>query len=75
MVCLPEKYIYGWLFSVKTDSDKLLNYKLKCCDILFEHFHGALTIRTNVLEERLANEEKMDVNLVNRQMSIFDKMN
>ncbi len=52
MLCIPEKYIYGWLFSVRSDSPELEEYKLKCYDILFSHFHGALTARFNVLSEQ-----------------------
>ena len=52
MVALPEKYIYGWLFSISSDSDALHEYKLKCYDVLFEYFQGAVTKRTNELTEK-----------------------
>jgi hypothetical protein len=52
MVCLPERYIYGWLFSIKSDSSELKEYKLKCYDVLYNHFHGQLTFRYNVLCEK-----------------------
>lgn len=51
-ICLPEKFIYGWLFSVKSESPVLLEYKKKVYDILFNHFHGSLTERKNVLIEK-----------------------
>ena len=67
MTCLPERYIYGWLFSIRSDSPGLVEYKRKCYDILYEHFHGALTARFNVLNERdgialriLELEEKLE---------------
>lgn len=53
MFCLPEKFVYGWLFSINSDSGGLLLYKRKCYEVLFDYFHGALTGRMNVLEERL----------------------
>ena len=53
MFCLPEKYVYGWLFSIHSESEGLKLYKRKCYDILFDYFHGALTGRMKILEERL----------------------
>jgi hypothetical protein len=52
MVALPEKYVYGWLFSVNSGSDALQQYKKKCYDLLYEHFQGAVTKRTNELSEK-----------------------
>lgn len=59
MVCLPEKYVYGWLFGINSDSQELLNYKRQCYEVLFEHFHGALTGRVKLLEERLDINQKI----------------
>ena len=42
MVCLPEKYVYGWLFSLKSNSKELKEYKKQCYDILFNHFNGLI---------------------------------
>lgn len=52
MLCLPEKYVYGWLFSIRSDSPELKEYKLKCYDVLYNHFHGALTGRLTQLQTR-----------------------
>ncbi|RTL04783.1 hypothetical protein EKK58_09695 [Candidatus Dependentiae bacterium] len=52
MLCLPEKYIYGWLFSIRSESQELKEYKLKCYDVLYNHFHGALTARMTILTEQ-----------------------
>lgn len=52
MFCIKEKFVYGWLFSVQSDSEELTEYKLKCYEVLFDHFHGALTARMNVLTEQ-----------------------
>lgn len=35
MVCLPESYIYGWIFSLNSKSEELKLYKLKCHDVLY----------------------------------------
>lgn len=52
MTFLPEKYIYGWLFTIKSESIELRNYKSKCYDVLYDHFNGLLTGRINLLSEK-----------------------
>lgn len=52
MVCLPEKFIYGWLFSIQSDSPELREYKLQCYEVLFDHFHGTMTARMTILTEQ-----------------------
>jgi hypothetical protein len=71
MLCLPEKFVYGWLFSIRSESEELKIYKLKCYEILYEHFHGALTGRMNALAEKSDTEleildlqEKLDAQLL-----------
>ena len=48
-VCLPEEFIYGWLFGIQlTNTMKpetkanLTAYKRECYDVLYQHFHGAI---------------------------------
>lgn len=53
MICLPEKYVYGWLFSIKSASEELKEYKLECYNILYNHFHGAITGRKKLLFKRM----------------------
>jgi hypothetical protein len=55
MLCLPEKFIYGWLFTINADSPQLKEYKEKCYDILFAHFHG----RFSALVERVEIDERL----------------
>jgi hypothetical protein len=52
MVALPEKYVYGWLFSIQSGSDALQNYKKECYELLFNHFHGSITGRIKLLETK-----------------------
>ena len=42
MICLPEKYIYGWLFSLRSKSEALKQYQMKCYEVLFNYFNGAI---------------------------------
>ena len=30
MICLPEFFIYGWIFSIQSQSQELQAYKLEC---------------------------------------------
>jgi len=71
MVCLPEKFIYGWLFSIRSDSEDLKRYKRKCYEVLYDHFHGALTGRMTALSEQsqtdleiIALEEQLNQKLL-----------
>ena len=50
--CLPEYLIYGWLFSIKSDSPELLEYKRECYQALFDFFHGTITNRKDLLREK-----------------------
>lgn len=52
MTCLPEKFIYGWIFSIRSESELLREYKLKCYEVLFDHFHGTMTARMTILTEQ-----------------------
>ena len=48
MTCLPEKFIYGWLFSIRSDASALKEYKLKCYEVLYDYFYGKMTERMNI---------------------------
>ncbi len=60
MLCLPEKYVYGWLFSIRSDSNVLADYKRKCYDVLYNHFHAPLTGRMTSLNEKSAIDLKIE---------------
>lgn len=51
--CLPEFLIYGWVFSIKSDSKELLEYKRECYKILYEYFHGTITKRSNLIRKKV----------------------
>ena len=38
MCCLPEKYIYGWIFSINSNSEDLLIYQKKFLEVLANNF-------------------------------------
>lgn len=55
MLCIPEMFVYGWLFSIRSDAPGLKQYKLECYRILFNHFHG----RFSKLVEKFRIEAEM----------------
>lgn len=59
MVCLPERYIYGWLFSLRSESPVLLEYKKICYDALYNYFHGIVMQRVTLLSERNVEEAEI----------------
>ena len=51
-VCLPEELIYGWIFSIQSESKELREYKLECYQTLYNHFHGTITRRRELIREK-----------------------
>lgn len=60
MLCLPEIYIYGWIFSIQSSSLELKKYKLECYRVLFYHFHGSITGRASILQSKTKNELEIE---------------
>ncbi len=60
MVCLPEKYIYGWLFSLRSKSEALKKYQMKCYEVLFNYFNGAIIGRKKLLEKQADTQKKIE---------------
>lgn len=69
MVCLPERFIYGWLLQIRSKNAQLIAFQRKCYLVLFDHFHGgARNIREyarqlaelEVNERRLLQKAKQD---------------
>ena len=46
MFCLPEKFIYGWIFTINPKNvaasarDSVRKYRRQCYTALYRHFHG-----------------------------------
>lgn len=60
MVCLPEFFIYGWIFQLRSESPELKEYQWKCYEILHNHFHGALTERNSLLRSKTKAEIEIE---------------
>jgi hypothetical protein len=59
MITLPEKYIYGWLFSINSKSEVFLEYRLECYNLIYEYFHEILIKRHFQLCEKSEIENKI----------------
>ncbi len=51
MICLPEKWIYGWLIGIQSASPELNQYKKLCYEVLNDYFHGAISGRKELLSQ------------------------
>ena len=60
MVCLPEYFVYGWIFSIKSKSEDLLEYKKECYLILYNHFHGSIGKRKELLLTKATSKVELE---------------
>lgn len=63
MVCLPIKYVYGWIFRIDSRNvsedarESVQKYQKECYDILYLHFHSRVQRQQDLLyAERQAIE-------------------
>lgn len=60
MLCLPFKYIFGWLFTINPSNvapdakEKVIQYKRECYDVLYRYF----TARAEFVELKQAEIDK-----------------
>lgn len=59
MTCIPEQFIYGWIFSLRSDSTELTDYKKTCYQLLYNHFHGVITNRKELLLEEKEVQDRI----------------
>lgn len=71
MTCLPERYIYSWICTLNSDNEELIEYQKKCSDLLFDHFHGAVAGRKDLLIER--REIDSEIALVKEELKEKDE--
>lgn len=58
MFCLPEQYVYGWIFSIRSKSEDLAEYQRECYDVLYKHFHGGITELSKTLKKKSEHVEQ-----------------
>ena len=58
-VCLPEEFVYGWIFGIKYSNTmeaetkaNLTAYKRECYDALYQHFHRRILLASETLREK-----------------------
>ena len=56
MISLPEKWIYGWIYRINSDSPELLAYQVECCEVLHDYFHGSITSRETLIASKTKAE-------------------
>ena len=69
MTCLPEYLIYGWIFSLQSESTELTEYKRTCYKLLYNHFHGTITNRKELLMER----KELDTEIFDIKQTLKDE--
>lgn len=69
MVCLPEQYIYGWICFLNSNDQALTDYKKTCYNLLYEHFHGTITNRKELLLKR----SELDTKIHNMKVSLKEQ--
>ena len=67
MVALPEFYVYGWIFKLESVAENMEEYQWKCYRVLYEHFHGIIGGRKDLLREKAKAQLEMD--------RVYNKMN
>jgi hypothetical protein len=66
MTCLPEKYVYGWLFKLQSSAPGFEKFQMKCYELLYEYFHGTIARRISTLESKTADELELEKLLVEK---------
>jgi len=68
MVCIPLKYVFGWLFTINPKNVKeearesVAKYRAKCYDVLYEHFAEKsefLEYKQQVVNEKIERLEEI----------------
>lgn len=60
MLCLPLKYVYGWLFTIDANQvaearrESVAKYQEECYEALYRHFAGSLKRRVEENEAEIA---------------------
>ena len=75
MLCIPEKFVYGWIFSIQSSSTQLKEYKLECYNVLFDYFHGIIGSRQESLTTKADIQlQKKDLNKKLMEIPAFQKL-
>lgn len=82
MFCIPFKYVFGWLFTIKPANVKeeareaVMEYKKKCYDVLYQSFTDSqefLEAKQNLVEEKLNELEDLTNNFKSARNQMYEK--
>lgn len=82
MVCLPERFIYGWLFQVRATNtmksetkSRLITYKRDCYNVLYDHFHGIMSKRKNEIKAN-RDDSKREYEVISqlKELDLFKEL-
>jgi hypothetical protein len=59
MLCLPETFVYGWIFLIESQNVDLSEYQMKCYELLYNYFHGTITKRNQFLMQKVQTETEI----------------
>lgn len=66
VTCITEEFVYGWICSLRSDSSELAQYKRTCYKLLYNHFHGTITNRKELLLQR--NQIDTKIFTINKEL-------
>lgn len=64
VTCIPEKRVYGWMMSLQSKSPGFVEFKKTCHDILWDHFHGVIGNRPEMLTELDKVQKELNADLL-----------
>lgn len=75
VVCLPEFYVYGWIFTINSTSPELKQYKWACNRILFGYFNGGIKERNSQLKAKTQLEIEIEkLEALQKQTEYYKKI-
>jgi hypothetical protein len=81
MVCLPYRYIFGWLFTINPKNVKeeareaVEKYGMKCYDILFDYFSDKsdyIELRSRTMEDKWDAFQLQKTNFKNARTNMYE---
>jgi len=60
MLCLPEFFVYGWIFKINSSSQQLKEYQWKCYELLYNYFHHSFVQRNKFLIDKVQVENDIE---------------
>jgi len=81
MVCIPLKYVFGWLFTINPKNVKeearesVAKYRSKCYDVLYNYFSEQadfLEFKQSIVNEKILRHEELRVSFKMAEKNLRD---